>query len=262
MAPAPSWDSAQYLRFERERSLPCRDLVARLEFARPPRRIVDLGCGPGTSTAALACRWPDAELLGVDSSGAMLEVARTTLPSAQWVRADLERWEPAQPLDLVLANAVLHWVPHHERAVPRLFGWVAPGGALAFQVPARSDPPPAWVEALAAVRRRAPWTGRPDGDAAAQNVLPLERYYDLLSGPSRALDLWDTVYEHVLPGPGAIVEWLQGAGLRPWLETLADDDERRAFLQEFREEVSRRYPQREGGRVLFPFLRRFVIAYR
>src|SRR5215469_10665419 len=68
------WDPAQYLSFADERSRPFFDLAGRIG-ARSPGYVVDLGCGPGQLTASLAARWPEATVLGIDSSAEMVRAA-------------------------------------------------------------------------------------------------------------------------------------------------------------------------------------------
>lgn len=255
------WSSQQYLKFERERTVACYDLVRRIEL-NAPRQIVDLGCGPGNSTTALAQRWPAANITGVDRSPDMLAAARSLPGWISWVEGDLSQWVPDGPCDLVFSNAALHWIPDHRHEVPRLWKWIAPGGALAFQVPANDTPLPAWIQAISTVCARARWRDRRGTDEARANVLALEEYDSLLAPEAQRVDLWDTIYLHVLAGPEAIVEWARGAGLRPWLQQLADDKDRDEFLGEYLSEIRRRYPLQSGGQVLFPFLRRFVVAYR
>ncbi len=257
----PSWSSGQYLKFERERTRPCADLVARIEL-EAPRSLVDLGCGPGTSTAVLRRRWPAATVTAIDSSAEMLRAARATDPEVRWIESDLRRWGPASAFDLVFSNAALQWVPDHPAQLARLWSWVAPGGAMAFQVPAWSDPRPPWRDAVAHLVRQPPWSGRFRSAEPESPVLPLDRYFDLFARESRAVDLWETEYVHVFPGPESIVEWSRGTALRPWLDELPDDVERAQFLTDYGREVTRTYPRRPTGEVLFPFLRRFVIAYR
>ncbi len=258
---AAPWDSARYLRFEAERTLPCRDLVHRIELASPAR-IVDLGCGPGNSTRVLADRWPSARVAGVDHADEMLRTARASSVAAEWIRADLADWHPDAPVELVFSNAALHWLPDHRRLVPRLFEWVAPGGALAFQVPARSHPPPAWLAARDAVLAQPAWRAGAWPDASEANVLPMADYYEALAGSARRIDLWDTEYVHVLEGPAAVIEWIRGTALRPGLAQLASDAERSRFLDELTRAIAQAYPRRSDGSVLFPFRRRFLVAYR
>jgi trans-aconitate 2-methyltransferase len=254
-----AWDPAQYLRFERERTQPCRDLVARVELA-DPRRIVDLGCGPGNSTSVLRARWPSAQVTGVDRSAEMLSVARGHDPAVQWVAADIDRWTSDAPVDLLFSNAALHWVPDHAHQFPRLFAQVAPGGAFAVQMPANDREP----YQLAADRLRASgeWREFFPPDPADRPLAAPEFYHDVLAPLARRVDQWDTRYLHVFPSPADIVEWTLGTGLRPTLARLPDDAQRDRFLAEYRREVARAYAPRPDGQVLFPFLRRFLIAYR
>ncbi|HXW67288.1 MAG TPA: methyltransferase domain-containing protein [Thermoplasmata archaeon] len=257
----PRWDSVQYLRFERERAVPCVDLVRRIEL-ESPRRIVDLGCGPGTSARILRARWPGASVLGVDSSGEMLRGARAALPDVEWAEADLATWTPGRRFELVFSNAALQWLPDHPHLLPRLWSMVATDGALAFQVPAPGSARRTWSEPLDQVLALPAWRARLTSRAAVESVLPADAYYDLLSPSARRVDLWDTEYLHVLSGPEAVVEWTKGTALRPLLEQLPVESEQQAFLADYRRALTPRYPRRPDGRVLFPFLRRFVIAYR
>lgn len=255
-----TWDAAQYLRFERERTQPAIDLLRRVELERPDR-LVDLGCGPGNSTQLLGQRWSGAHVTGVDRSAEMLAAARTRAPAFEWVSADLASWTAPAPFDLVFSNAALQWVPDHGRLIPRLWESVAPSGVLAFQVPARSEPAPPWIAAWESVAVRE-FPRSPPIDPVGRTVRPLEEYYDMLAPRADAVAVWETEYRHVLDGPGAVVEWVEGTGLRPWLQSLPDDAARGRFRRAYLPEIERGYPVRPDGRVLFPFLRRFVVAER
>jgi trans-aconitate 2-methyltransferase len=254
-----AWDPSRYLQFERERTQPCRDLVARIEGAGF-REIVDLGCGPGTSTAVLRARWPDAGVTGVDRSREMLEVARRSDPNVRWTEGDIATWTWDREFDLVFSNAALHWVPGHAQLFPRLFGRLNAGGVLACQMPANSDAP--YQSAAARVQDRREWRAFPAPPLAGTETGSPEFYYDLLAPSARRIDVWDTRYLHVLDGPGAVVDWTVGTGMRPWLAVLPDDAHRARFLAAYRTEIERAYPPQPDGKVLFPFLRRFLIAYR
>jgi trans-aconitate 2-methyltransferase len=255
----PTWNAGQYLRFADERTRPCRDLAAAVAL-EAPRRIVDLGCGPGNSTAVLAARWPAAEILGIDSSEAMIAAARRDAPDRAWVVGDIASWSADEPYDLVFANAALHWVPDHAAQYPRLLAQAAPGGALAAQVPHNQDSPA--HEAMRAVAARPAWQTHFAGGVRQWHVHPVDFYYDLLAPRASRLDLWETEYLHVMADAAAIVEWYKGTGLRPFLDRLPDDAARKAFLDEYREAVAEAYPPRPDGRLLFPFRRLFLIAYR
>ena len=252
----PSWDQAQYLKFADERTRACHELLARVPVARPAR-VVDLGCAPGNSTALLHARWPEAQVLGIDSSPDMLARARHDLPALRFELADVRDYAVSQAVDVFFANAVLQWVPDHGALMRRWLAVLAPGGALAVQVPCNVDEPShRLMRALPG-----PWSSRIDEVDARAFVGEPAFYYDLLAPGAAQVDIWRTTYEHVMPDAHAIVEWLKGTGLRPYLEALAPalrDD----YLAAYTEAIDAAYPARSDGRRLFSFPRLFVVAVR
>ena len=264
----PSWNSDQYLKFAGERTQPAVDLAARVAIDAPGR-VIDLGCGPGNSTAVAAHRWPHAAITGLDSSPGMLATARNDFPGWQWLEGDIARWRAGDattaaanepPFDVVFSNAALQWVPDHRREFPRLFAQVAPGGALAVQMPANFDAPPHRV--MRELAGSATWRAHFPTAPREWLVHPPEFYYDLLAPLASRLELWCTDYQHVLAGLDGIIEWYRGTGLRPWLDALPDDATREQFLGAYRARLVPYFPTRADGRVLFPFRRLFLIAYR
>jgi trans-aconitate 2-methyltransferase len=256
-----TWNAAQYLRFGDERTRPCRDLAGRVEVAAPAR-VIDLGCGPGNSTAVLRERWPAAEVTGLDSSAEMLETARRDGTVATWVQSDIARWaaEEGERFDVVFSNAALQWVPDHAALFPRLLGRVAAGGALAVQLPAYSEQP--GQRLIREIARSARWRARFTEEPVDWRAESVGFYYDVLAQRAARLELWETVYVHVVDGPQAVVEWYRGSGLRPFLNVLATEAERAAFVQEYLEALTPHYSAQADGRVLFPFQRLFLVAYR
>jgi len=252
-----TWNPASYLKFERERTLPCRDLVSRIELTTPSR-IADLGCGPGDSTAVIASRWPEAKIVGVDNSREMLETARKSGIPAEWLLSDIREWKPEVPFDILFSNAAFQWIPDHEREIPRLFSFVADNGALAFQIPTHTD---LWYDVLKELTGNLRWHTYFHDAPSDFYSYELGFYYDLLSSNSRKIDLWDTKYFHVLPSPEAIVEWTRSTALRPLLDRLPDEKSRNAFVGDYTKAISVAYKRRPDGNLLFPFRRRFVIAY-
>ncbi len=255
----PQWDAEQYLKFAGERTQPVFDLVHRIRLENP-RRIVDLGCGPGNSTAVLRARWPGAFLMGVDSSPEMIRKAREAHPEGQWLVGDAATWQDEAPFDLVFSNAMLHWLPDHETVCPHLLSLLAPGGALAIQVSAHYDSP--LHREILEVSRDAEWNQRMEPARRALTNHPPAFYYDLLAPLTARLDLWETTYYHILAGPEGVLEWFRGTGLRPFLEALAAPEERRRFEQMLLERYTQTYLRRANGLVLFPFRRLFFVAYR
>jgi trans-aconitate 2-methyltransferase len=255
----PEWDANQYLKFAGERTQPVFDLIHRLRLENP-RRIADLGCGPGNSTEALRARWPEASVTGVDSSAEMIAKARESRPNGAWMVANAATWQPEEPLDLIFSNAMLQWLPRHDDVCRHLLGLLAPGGALAMQMPAHYNSP--LHREILEVSRHAAWNERMTSARGALTNEPPEFYYDLLAPLASHLDVWETTYHHVLDGPEGILEWFRGTGLRPFLEALAAPEERHRFERMLLERYRVSYPKRAGGMVLFPFRRLFFVAYR
>ena len=255
----PSWNADLYLQFASERNQPSIDLTARIRLDAPSR-IIDLGCGPGNSTAVVRGRWPGAELVGMDHSADMMAKARADFPEAAWELGEIPTWSPTQKFDLVFSNAALQWVLDHATLIPHLFAQVASGGALAVQIPAHLES--AVHRAIVEIAADPEWTTAMQSAQHSLNVGTPESYYDLLCGGAAHLDLWVTTYQHVLAGPGAVVEWIRGTGLRPFLEALPNDDQRTRFTARRLARVTEQYPRRADGKVIFPFRRLFFVAYR
>ncbi|GJD60412.1 trans-aconitate 2-methyltransferase [Methylobacterium frigidaeris] len=253
------WDAGQYLKFADERTRPASDLLGRVPLVSPAR-VVDLGCGPGNSTALLAARFPDAAITALDSSPAMLEEARRTLPGLTFVEADLAAWEPDAAPDLIFANAVLQWLPDHAVLLPRLAGVLAPGGCLAVQMPDNLDEPSHRL--MREVAAEAPFRAALAGAAGARTTLGTFQDYDTwLSRAGCTVDLWRTTYVHPLPDHHGIVEWVRATGLRPFLAPLSPEQQA-AYLARYEAALREAYPAQGDGRVLLPFPRLFLVARR
>jgi trans-aconitate 2-methyltransferase len=254
-----AWDAGLYLQFANERARPAADLISHIDL-RNPAHIIDIGCGPGNSTQMLHERWPQAAVTGVDSSSEMLAKAQSLHPEWKWIQADAATWRTEHSFDLVFSNAALHWVPDHAELFPRLLDFVAPGGVFAVQMPANFHAPAHRIMAEAA--QEPLWREALQNASAGIGVESLPFYYDLLQPLALRLDLWETEYLHIMDGPEAILEWIRATGMRPYLQALPDDRQRKQFQDLCLERLRKSYPQRQSGKVLFPFRRIFVIAYR
>lgn len=251
------WDPARYGRYADERGRAFHELLARVD-SRRPARVVDLGCGDGALTATLADRWPGATVLGVDSSESMLaQAAARGAARLSFELGTVEDWRPAAPVDVLVSNAALHWVPDHASQLRRLAESVAPGGWLAVQLPGNADAP---SHALLTGLRRSPrWRGRLGAGAGRwPDTLDPADYVALLARKGCTVDAWETTYAHVLSGPDPVLDWMRGTALRPVLAALSPA-EAADFEAEYGAALRSAYPAASYGTVL-PFRRVFVVA--
>jgi trans-aconitate 2-methyltransferase len=251
-----TWDPDRYLQYADQRSRPFVDLVGRVQGE--PRTIVDLGCGPGHLTTVLRSRWPEASVLGVDSSAEMIDRAEAddADPQASYLLADVSTWAPDAPVDLMVSNALFQWVPRRLEVVDRLAAHVAPGGTFALQVPRNYDGPShTLLRDIAATEPYASWTA---GIVADRSTEPTD-WLELFTRGWTA-DLWETTYFHVLPGDDPVFDWVSGTGARPYLEALPDDL-RDGFVSTYKAALREAYPRHDHGTVL-PFRRTFLVARR
>ncbi|MFD0278656.1 methyltransferase domain-containing protein [Kitasatospora sp. NPDC127111] len=283
---APHWDPEQYLRFADERTRPLRDLLARVPAIpnEPAATVLDIGCGPGNSTAVLRERWPAARITGIDNSAAMLATARGTgEPTADYLLADARDYDPAPARpDLIVSNAALQWIGSGASSRPRrgpssptaraegradghlglLARWadaLPPGGVIAFQVPGNFGSPSHTL--LAGLRRSPRWRAALGDDATRAGVHEPGEYLRALADAGCAPDVWETTYSTLLTGPDPVLEWVKGTALRPVLTRLADPAERDAFLAEYGALLREAYPAGPHGTV-FPFRRIFAVAVK
>ena len=250
------WDPAQYLKFAGHRLRPALDLLNRIDLAAPAH-VYDLGAGAGNVTRLLRARWPNANITGVDDSAEMLAKAAAESPDITWQQADLGRWRPSHPADLIYSNAALHWLTGHERLFPALLEGLAPGGVLAVQMPRNFEAPSHTAISEAALA--GPWRTRLESLLRPAPVAEPDFYYDVLAPKVASLDIWETEYLQILEGADPVKEWTKGTWLRPLLDAL-EEPERGRFESAYAALVARAYPPRADGRTLFPFRRLFIVA--
>jgi trans-aconitate 2-methyltransferase len=258
----PRWDPTQYDRYAAERARPFHDLTARIDVVAP-RVVVDLGCGPGSQTETLVGRWPQARVVGLDSSADMIAAAaaRRRPGRLEFIHSDVSGYRPDEPVDVVIANALLQWVPRHLELLGLIAGWLAPGGVLAVQVPDNfSDPSHTLLRELRLSPR---WQDRVGAGADRELAVERpERYLVALTDAGLVPDVWQTTYLHLLTGPDPVLEWMKGTALRPVLSALAGDPTAvDGFLDELRPRLAAAYPAGPAGTV-FPFRRTFLVGRR
>jgi trans-aconitate 2-methyltransferase len=243
-------------RLRRQRARPFYDLLSRVG-AEQPRRVVDLGCGAGNLTLQLSRRWPEAVIEALDDSPEMVAAAKERGVNA--TVGDVRSWQPQRDTDVVMSNAVLHWVPEHAELLVRWAGQLAGGTWLAIQMPGNFETPS--HAAVRAVARREPFANilRDVPFRVGAVVQPPSYYADLLIRAGCAVDAWETTYLHQLTGEHPVLDWITGTSLRPVRERLSDEDWQR-FRRELIPLLADAYPPRSDGVTFFPFRRVFVVA--
>ena len=262
-----AWDPAQYLKFAGPRLRPALDLLQRID-KEAPSSVYDLGAGAGNVTRLIAARWPEARVVGVDSSAEMLakaaaeppgRPARAGRPGAriEWQQADLATWRPPVPADVIYSNAALHWIEDHAPVFLALFQSLAAGGTFAVQIPRNFGAPS--HTSMGEAARQGPWRTKLEPLLRPAPVAEPAFYFDLLAPHAARLDMWETEYLQVLDGEHAVKEYTKSTWLSPLLAAL-DEPERSQFEAVYTEMVDAAYPRRPDGKTLFPFRRMFIIA--
>jgi len=255
-----TWSAKQYLKFEDERTRPARDLLQAVP-GTAVKCAADLGCGPGNSTELIVARYPDASIAGVDNAPDMIKAAKARLPGVRFELCAIEEWNEPGPWDLIYSNATLQWVGGHETLLPKLAQRLTPGGSLAIQMPDNLDEPS--QASMRTAAQRVPFASLLKDAAKARTELGTpDWYYALLKPFCLRVDIWRTTYFHTLAGGlSAIVEWVKGTGLRPFLNPLSEA-EQQAYIAVYKEELAKVYKPLADGTVILPFPRLFIVATR
>lgn len=251
------WDGERYDRFSQERTQPAHDLARAIPLTAP-KKIIDIGCGTGNSTAALRARFPQADIVGADYSEEMLATARSKYPDMTFIPFDATKDFSSlrREYDVVFSNACIQWVPDHPTLLRNMMNILVPGGVLAVQIPMNHQEPIHQI--VASLVQGARWREKFHHPRIFYQ-LSQEAYFDLLSGLARDFSLWQTTYFHRMPSHDSIMDWYKGTGLRPYLASL-DAADAAAFEAEVFAQVQAAYPEQANGEIIFRFPRFFFIA--
>jgi len=259
------WDPAKYTEFSDYRGRPYKDLLGQLSEINP-KKIVDLGCGPGNMTRLLAQRWPDAQVTGLDSSAEMIAKAQSAEheENLEFALADARVWQPEEETDLLFSNAMLQWLPEHRELLTSWLENMKVGSYVAIQMPGNFASPshalmrevaesPKWVHKLGGVLRGGTVVGEPD------------EYQRLLLSAGFQANVWESTFHQLLMGDDPIVDWVRGTALLPVKATL-NSSEYVEFENDYRGAVSASYPSfqaPDGTRLTnFPFRRLFMVGHK
>ncbi|MEO9167444.1 MAG: trans-aconitate 2-methyltransferase [Aestuariivirga sp.] len=255
----PTWSPTQYLKFADERSRAARELLAHVPL-REAKLVYDLGCGPGNTTELLVQAFVSAKVVGLDSSPEMLIKARKALPQVEFVQGDLEKWQASADVDLLYSNATFHWVPGHVGVLQNLLRGLKSGGVLAVQMPDNLDEPS--HVSMREAAHNAPYADKlRAAEGTRDQLLKPDGYYAALKPLCARLDIFHITYNHALDGVSGIMEFVKGAGLRPYLEVL-NVEEQADYLKRYEVLLTKHYPVQSDGKVLLRFPRIFIVAVK
>lgn len=251
------WNSAQYSKFVKERTQPSLDLISRISNLEPDN-ILDIGCGPGNSTAALEKAFPNAQILGVDSSEDMLGKARASHPDIRFEKCLVPDGltQLREQYDLIFSNACIHWIPGQVHLLQTIFSKMKPGATLAIQIPLTQKAP--FYQSLYRLVDAPQWKAKLGSIHNFHNLQP-EEYYDLLTGLAADFNIWETTYYHRVASVQAVIEWYKGSGLRPYLDAL-DSQGQAALQEELLHEMEKTYHTQKDGTVILKMPRMFFTA--
>lgn len=247
------WNPDKYLQFEKQRTQPSIDLAMRIQNTCP-ERIPDPGCGPGNSTAVLHKVFPGSQIIGIDNSPEMIEKARANYPDYNFEIRSAEDIEGKY--DLIFSNACLQWIPDHEDLLPKLMTHLKEGGILAVQIPYNNAEP--LFQIIAETVKEPKWGFENTVAETARTLSPGE-YYNILSKCSSSFDVRETRYYHSMPDINAMLEWVKGSRLRPYLAAL-NTEKQEEFIQTLLHKAEKSYSPMNDGTISFGFNRLFFTA--
>ncbi|MCP1111374.1 methyltransferase domain-containing protein [Ohessyouella blattaphilus] len=250
-----NWNSEQYLKFENQRTQPAIDLANRIKDCTP-KTVMDIGCGPGNSTNVMKRFFSNAHIVGIDNSENMIERAKAAYHDIEFRCCDVHSIEAEY--DILFSNACLQWVPNHKELIPELMRRLNPNGVLAVQFPMNGEEP--LYQIIKQVADNVKW-GFQNVELDSHGTLTPHEYFDVLTGCSSEFQIWETKYYHNLPDHKALVEWVKGTRIRPYLSHLSEE-QGVEFEQEIIEKTKEIYPIMKNGQVILCFRRFFFVAMR
>lgn len=251
-----TWDPQQYQKFEEFRLRAGHDLIARIPMDTF-RVIYDLGCGTGQLTRLLQRYWPNARITGIDDSAEMLAIAKQEPSSIIWEQQNILRWKPQEPADLIFSNAMVQWLPQHEKLFPGLLNYLKPDGVLAIQMSNNFAQPS--HRSIYEAANAGPWKKTLAPLLFRPTILSPPEYYALFAPLTRYQDIWQTIYYHPLAGENPILEWVRGTFMKPLLDALKES-ERKLFIAEYLKRIGKVYQKQIDDVTLFPFNRLFIVV--
>jgi len=253
------WNPEIYLKFNNERLQPSIDLISRINIDNP-KAILDIGCGPGNSTQILSKHWPNSHITGIDNSKSMIEKAKNDYPGMEWIIADAALYESKIKYDILFSNAVIQWIPDHEKLLNKFYNMLSCQGILAVQIPLFWDMP--LGKAIDKISNDQRWCKAVKGVNKLFTINNYSFYYNVLSNLFKSIEIWETDYMHIMDNHLSILEMIRSTGLKPYLERLNNSSVKKEYENEIFKKIEEDYPLQNNGKVILPFKRLFFIGSR
>ncbi|NER81829.1 MAG: methyltransferase domain-containing protein [Leptolyngbya sp. SIO1D8] len=220
---------------------------------RPGEHILDLGCGTGQLTQAIADR--GATVIGLDADPAMISTAQQNFPSISFSVADAREFSLATPVDAIFSNAVFHWIPEQTAVIARLWAALKPGGRLAVEFGGKGNMAGV-ITAIAAARDT---LGYGAASASAWYFPTISEYTSLLEHQGFEVT-FASLFDRPTPlnGEAGLTNWLHMFG-RKFLTDLSPEQQ----AELLRETEDKARPKLyEGGQWWADYRRIRVLAHK
>ena len=253
------WQPEQYDSFSNERSAPISELLHAIP-QHNYKKIYDLGCGTGAAISQLQERWPEAEIIGIDSDAEMLTTAKLNHPEITFKQCDILTWVESTSVTedtLIFSNAALHWLDNHQTLFPKLLALVENNGCLAVQMP-NNWQEPSHVEMIKLAKSE-PYKSQLLSLIRENPVHSEAEYIQLLLPITNYLRVWEVTYVHKLSGTDPVLNWLKGSSLKYYLDGLSSELHH-DFLKQLAETLAKSYEKDADTNTNFPFRRIFIVA--
>jgi trans-aconitate 2-methyltransferase len=227
------WSGEEYAQISALQKSMAHEALSALAFAGD-EAVVDIGCGDGFITAALAQMVSAGVVVGVDPSRGMITAAarrgRVSNSGPWFVRGDARHLPFRETFDAAVSFNALHWVPEQQRALDQIASAMRPGARALIQLVCASERPS--VEAVAMSLCRNPrWARRFDGFAAPFFHPQPSEYDDLAARAGLTVaSLTVTDREWDFGGRDGFAYWCS-VGSAAWTDRLEGED-RHGFVDQ------------------------------
>jgi trans-aconitate 2-methyltransferase len=258
-----NWNADDYAKNSSAQLQWAQELIAKLSL-HGRESLLDVGCGDGKVSAQIAKILPEGNVLGIDLSQSMIQLACEQFPSQNYpnmsfIQMDATDIQLARKFDVAFSNAVLHWVADQMAVLRGVHACLKPGGRLLFQMGGRGNASEVF-DVIQEVVKRHNWKSYYQGFVSPYHFYGPEEYKAWLSksgfGLTRA-ELIPKDMQH--QGKEGLKGWLRTTWF-PFTDRLPTEL-RNAFLDEVLESYLATQPVDSEGNTHVKMVRLEIEAY-